>query len=314
MTFSGPLLTSQTVSTQWLADHLGSDNLVILDASVLPATSDQGPRMISGLEGYITDGHIPGAVFADLFRAFSDPKGDHPFTKPSAEQFAVSAGALGISSGNGTDTTVVIYDTSVGQWAARLWWLFRSFGFDTAAVLDGGLTKWTAEEREVTTTQLEPEPATFSAVERPELWVSKEHVERVTAGEIDAALVCGLPPKEFDGSAGNRVRAGHIPGSISIPAGRLVNRETNAFLPAEKLSQIFGPDLSERQVITYCGAGIAAAADALALTLLGHNNVAIYDGSLNEWASDATAPLFAPAHANLPADVNTLAVAVTQTA
>ena len=278
------------VSTQWLADHLGSDNLVIVDVSVLPATSNEGPRMISGAEQYRVDGHIPGAVFADLFRAFSDPSGAHPFTKPSAEQFAASAGTLGI----GPETTVVIYDTSVGQWAARLWWLFRSFSFDSAAVLDGGFTKWTAEEREVATENVEPTSAPFSAVERPELWVTKEHVERVTVGEVDAVLVCGLPPKEFDGSAGNRARRGHIPGSINVPAGRLVSRETNAFLPAEKLREVFGPDLSDRQVITYCGAGIAAAADALALTVLGHRNVAIYDGSLNEWASDDTAPLFAP--------------------
>lgn len=304
MTFQGPLLTSPIVSTQWLADHLGSDNLVIVDASVLPATSNEGPRMISGIEQFRAAGHVPSAVFADLFRAFSDPSGAHPFTKPSAEQFAASAGALGI----GPEATVVIYDTSVGQWAARLWWLFRTFGFDTAAVLDGGFTKWRAEEREVTTDLVAPSVAIFSAVERPELWVTKDHVERVTTGEIDAALVCGLPPQEFDGTAGSRARAGHIPGSINVPAGRLVNRATNAFLPAEKLREVFGPDLSERQVITYCGAGIAAAADALALTVLGHRTVAIYDGSLNEWAADPAAPL-AAATANA-----TLATSLTQTA
>jgi thiosulfate/3-mercaptopyruvate sulfurtransferase len=302
MTFQGPLLTSPLVSTQWLADHLGSDNLVIVDASVLPATSDEGPRMISGSKQFHAEGHIPGAVFADLFSAFSDPTGEHPFTKPTAEQFATAAGALGV----GPRATVIIYDTSVGQWAARLWWLFRSFGFDTAAVLDGGLTKWTAEEREVTAEQFEPEAARFSAVERPELWVTKDHVERVAAGEIDATLVCGLPAAEFAGTAGNRSRAGHIPGSINVPAGRLVKRDNNTFLATDTLREVFGPDLSEHQVITYCGAGIAAAADALALTLLGHNNVAIYDGSLNEWASDAAAPLTVP-DSNTHANVATLA-------
>lgn len=287
MTFSGPLITSPLVSTQWLADHLGSDNLVIVDASVLPASSDGGPRMISGLEQFRTNGHVPGAVFADLFAAFSDPNGAHPFTKPSAEHFAASAGALGI----GPETTVIIYDTSVGQWAARLWWLLRSFSFDSAAVLDGGFIKWTAEEREITTDRVEPTSAPFSAVERPELWVTKEQVERVTAGDVSAALVCGLPQDEFDGATGNRARPGHIPGSINVPAGRLVNRETNAFLPAEKLRVVFGPDLTDRPVITYCGAGIAAAADALALTVLGHSTVAIYDGSLSEWSTDSAAPL-----------------------
>jgi thiosulfate/3-mercaptopyruvate sulfurtransferase len=303
------------VSTQWLADHLGSDNLVIVDASVIPTVSDDGPRMISGAEQYRTEGHVPSAVFADLFSAFSDPAGDHPFTKPTAEQFEAAAGALGV----GAKTTVIIYDTAAGQWAARVWWLFRSFGFDTAAVLDGGFTKWCAEEREVEVGQVELTPATFTAVERPELWVDKNYVERVSAGEIDATLVCGLPAQEFNGTAGSRARSGHIPGSINVPAGRLVKRDNNAFHSADTLREVFGPDLTERQVITYCGAGIAAAADALALTLLGHNNVAIYDGSLSEWVADAEAPLNV-VDINTQADsiahvgVNTLAAAVTQSA
>ena len=285
---TGPLLPAPLVSTQWLADHLGADDLVVLDATVLPYTQPNGrPGYLSGHEQYIIDGHLPGAVFADLTEVFSDPEGKHPFTRPSAEQFEEAAASVGISN----STTVVVYDNVVGQWASRIWWLFRAFGYDSVAVLDGGLVKWRAEERETDIGHVEPVVASFTAAERPELWVDKAFVEGVVAGTEQAALVCGLPPAEFSGEAGHRSRLGHIPGSISAPAGRLVDRTTNAYLPEDALRAAFTPVLTEERVVTYCAGGIAAASDALALTLLGHRNVAIYDGSLNEWVADVEAPV-----------------------
>jgi len=280
---NGPLLSEPIVSTQWLADHLGSDDLVILDATVFPVTGGY----VTGHEKYLIDGHVPGAVFADLLEVFSEPGGEYPFTRPSAELFAIAAGSVGIDNGS----TVVVYDALAGQWAARIWWLFRAFGYDNVAVLDGGLTKWTAEERETETGHVEPSPRSFSPEPREDLWVDKAYVERVVAGEIDASLVCGLPAAEFSGEGGSRPRLGHIPGSVSAPATRLVDRSSNALLPAAGLRETFGPALNHPRIITYCAGGIAAASDALALTLLGHRNVAVYDGSLNEWAADPDAPL-----------------------
>ena len=285
---SGPLLTSPLVSTQWLADHLGSENLVVLDATAVPYVQPNGrPGYLSGQDAYLVEGHIPTAVFADLIEVFSDPEGDFPFTRPTAAQFEVAAASVGISN----DTTVVVYDSAVGQWAARIWWLFRAFGYDNVAVLDGGLTAWTAEERETDTGYVAPVEASFTAIERPELWADKAEVESVLAGESDAALVCGLPPKEFSGEDGHRSRLGHIPGSLSVPAGRLVARESNTLLTADELRQKFAPVKGADRIITYCAGGIASASDALALTLLGHTGVAIYDGSLNEWVADADAPI-----------------------
>ncbi|MET0447907.1 MAG: rhodanese-like domain-containing protein, partial [Aeromicrobium sp.] len=134
---SGPLLPAPLVSTQWLADHLGAEKLVIVDATVFVAPLPGGkPGYVSGHEQYIIDGHLPGAVFADLIDEFSDPSGAYPFTRPSSEAFALAAGSLGIDD----DTTVVVYDAALGQWAARVWWLFRAFGYDDVAVLDGGLS------------------------------------------------------------------------------------------------------------------------------------------------------------------------------
>ena len=285
---TGPLLPAPVVSTQWLADHLGADDLVVLDATVLPYTQPNGrPGYLSGHEQYIIDGHIPDAVFGDLTEVFSDPDGKFPFTRPTQEQFEDAAGSVGISN----QTTVVVYDNVVGQWASRIWWLFRAFGYDNVAVLDGGLAKWRAEERETDIGHVEPVVADFAATERPELWADKAYVEAIVSGDVDAALVCGLPPAEFSGEAGHRSRLGHIPGSVSAPAGRLVDRATNAYLSEDALRSAFAPVLSEERIVTYCAGGIAAASDALALTLLGHRNVAIYDASLNEWTADTDLPL-----------------------
>ena len=286
---SGPPLASPVVSTQWLFDHLGGDNLVIVDATVFIASLPGGKHgYVSGHEQYIIEGHVPGAVFADLIDEFSDASGPYPFTRPDAALFSSAAAALGIDN----ESTVIVYDAAVGQWAARLWWLFRAFGYDDVAVLDGGLTKWLAEERETDVGHVEPVPAvSFTAVERSELWVDKDYVLGVVSGENEAALVCAVPPAEFSGEAGSRARLGHIPGSVSAPAGRLVDRGSNALLPVATLTETFAPVLTTERVVAYCAGGIAAASDALALTLLGHSNVAIYDGSLNEWSADADAPL-----------------------
>ena len=292
MTTTGPYLASPVVSTQWLADHLGAEKLVVIDATVVPSVLPSGKHgYLSGHDQYLIAGHIPGAIFADLIDVFSDPSGPYPFSRPSAELFAIAAASVGIDN----DTTVVVYDSSVGQWAARIWWLFRAFGYDAVAVLDGGLQKWQNEGRESDVGHVEPVVASFETAERPELWVDKDYVERVVAGEVDAALVCGLPPQEFAGESGHRARLGHIPGSLSAPAGRLVDRDSNALLGTEALRSTFAPVLDEPQVITYCAAGIAASSDALALTLLGHRNVAVYDGSLSEWVADAAAPVVSAA-------------------
>lgn len=285
---SGPSLPAPVVSTQWLADHLGSDKLVVLDASVVLATLPNGkPAYLTGHDAYLFDGHIPGAFFAELVEVFSDPDGPYPFTRPSLGAFEAAAGSVGVDN----ETTVVVYDSAVGQWASRLWWLFRAFGYDRVAVLSGGFTKWTAEERDTEVGHLEPPVAQFVGAERPELWVDKTYVEGIVAGEVDAALVCGLPPKEFTGEAGYRARKGHIPGSVSVPAGRLVNRDSNALLDEEALREKFATVINAPRIVTYCSAGLASAADALALAVIGVTNVAIYDGSLAEWAADAAAPL-----------------------
>ncbi|MBW8870926.1 MAG: sulfurtransferase [Leifsonia sp.] len=285
----GPL-----VSTQWLADHLGADGLVIVDATVVPSRSAEGGAAYrSGLEEFVTEGHIPGAVFAEVLDRFSDPAGRFPFTRPDAEAFAAASAALGIRAG----TTVVVYDAAVGQWAARLWYLLRSFGHDRVAVLDGGAVKWRAEGRpvergpaatvaaaDVTEPPGTAAEGTFVARELPGFWVETADVAAIVAGVRTGTLVCGTPPRDF--------AARHIPGSVSAPAVRLVDRESNAVLPAAELRAVFADVLeAPGPIVAYCGAGIAAAADALALALLGRDDVLLYDGSLSEWTADPAAPV-----------------------
>ncbi len=277
----GAALAGPLVSTQWLCDHLGSDGLVVVDATVVASTGSDGRvGYVSGAEQYRA-GHVPGAVFADLLDPFSDPAGRFPFTRPGAEAFANAAAALGVDAG----TTVVIYDAAAGQWASRLWWLFRSFGHERVAVLDGGVTKWSGEERPLEAGDVEPRPADgFPVAELPGFWSDRDDVAAVLTGDRAGTLVCGTPPRDF--------AARHLPGSVSAPAVRLVNRATNAFLPHAELRDVFADVLvSSDPIVAYCGGGIAAAADALALALLGRHDVTVYDGSLNEWMSDPEAPL-----------------------
>lgn len=277
----GAALAGPLVSTQWLCDHLGSEGLVVVDATVVAAPDPDGRvGYRSGAERY-RDGHVPGAVFADLLDPFSDPTGRFPFTRPGAEAFAAAAAALGVDA----DTTVVIYDAAVGQWASRLWWLFRSFGHDRVAVLDGGVTKWSSEGRPLETGDVAPRHAGLLAVaELPGFWSDRDDVAAVLSGDRAGTLICGAPPRDF--------AARHLPGSVSAPAVRLVDPETNAFLPPAELRRLFADVLSSSDpIVAYCGAGIAAAADGLALALLGRDDVTVYDGSLTEWVSDPEAPL-----------------------
>lgn len=293
---SSQLPLTPLVTTEWLADHLADDGLVVLDATVLQVPGfNGGSAYVSGEEEYLVKGHIPGAVFADVLETFSDPEGEFKFTRPSAKLFEGAAQSVGVDN----DTAVVVYDNSVGQWAARIWWLFRTFGFEVH-VLDGGFAKWRAEGRPVELGHVAPRRAgDFSADELEGVWVDKQYVSEVLSGQHPAVLVCGAPPKEFTGEVSSRSRAGHIPGSFSAPAGRLVDRDTNAYLPVSALGELFADVTAPGEpIITYCGGGIAAASDALALALLGRTDVALYDGSLNEWAADENAPLAAPALAS----------------
>lgn len=281
----GPLVTAD-----WLARHLGDERLVVVDASVLGVETPGGFRWLSGLDDHLIEGHVPGAVFADVLEEFSDPAGRFPFTRPDLDRLTTAAREIGIDD----ESIVVVYDSSIGHFAARLWWLLASAGFAGVAVLDGGLTAWRARGGAVETGFQAPRRAgRLSLTPLDEYWADADEVRRIVDGEADAALVCALSPAEFRGEAGRRPRRGHIPGSVNVPVGSVVDRESRTQLHGEALSERLAPveALAASRVVVYCGAGIAAAGTGFALRRAGRADVALYDGSLDEWAADPEAPL-----------------------
>ncbi|MEJ1230462.1 MAG: hypothetical protein WDM88_07330 [Galbitalea sp.] len=232
---TGPVLTSPIVSTQWLADYLGSDKLVVLDATVLPYATAGRSGFLSVPRTVPRRGPHPGSDLRGSHRGVLRTDAKLPFTHQSAEAFAAAVGSVGIDN----DTTVVVYDAAIGQWAAGCG-AVPQLRLRLGRGARRRLHQVAAEGRDSEVGHLEPSPKTFVAHEAPELWVSKADVEDILAGTSSAALVCGLPPKEFSGEEGNR-RGGDTSRRAPACPGRLVNRETNAFLPADGLRAAFGP-------------------------------------------------------------------------
>ena len=234
-------------------------------------------------------GHIPGAQFIDLQADLSDSNQRLRFMLPSAEAFAAAMSRFGVSDG----MRVVLYSTANPWWATRVWWLLRVFGFDNAAVLNGGWQKWVREGRPVETGPAKPRPpGHFVVRELRPLMVGKDEVLRAI-GDGGVCTLNALAPEQHAGSGGNSYgRPGRIKGSVNLPAAHLLDPATNEFLsPAELRRRFEAIGAFDKQVITYCGGGIAASADALALVMLGHPNVRLYDASMSEWAIDPTLPM-----------------------
>lgn len=234
-------------------------------------------------------GHIPGAQFIDLQADLSDGNQRLRFMKPSAADFGAAMSRFGVGPG----TFVVLYSTANPWWATRVWWLLRVFGFDDAAVLDGGWQKWRAEGRPVETGRARSRPpAEFTVREERPLMAGKDEVLRAI-GDGAVCTLNALSAEQHAGTGGNSYgRAGRIAGSRNLPAAQLLDPTTNAFLPADELRRRFAAaGAFDREVITYCGGGIAASADAFALVLLGHPAVKLYDASLSEWATDPSLPM-----------------------
>jgi thiosulfate/3-mercaptopyruvate sulfurtransferase len=274
------------VSTEWLAGELGKPDLRVLDCTVHLRRTDDGFLLDSGLPDWAA-GHVPGSAFADLIETLSDPESPYPCMAPDEDRFARGMETLEVGEG----TRVVVYDRGHSAWATRLWWLLRVFGFDAAAVLDGGWRAWTSERRAVSSGPA-PDwpPARFVPKRRGQLLASKDEVV-AALGDGATCIVNALSREQHRGDDVGLPRRGHIPGAVNVPSGELLDPETNRFLPPETLAAQFAPVLPKPRVITYCGGGIAATADAFALALLGHEDVSVYDGSLEEWARDSSLPL-----------------------
>ena len=277
------------VDTAWLATSLADPAVVTLDATThLLPSPDRPYDVVSGRADFEL-GHIQGARFADIDNDLSDPAQQAPlhFMLPSPQRFAAGVGALGV----GNDTHVVCYSTANHWWATRLWWMFRVFGYHRVSVLDGGFQKWRAEARSVETGPAPtPSPRRFDAVFHPSL-VADRHDVLAAIGNAGICTVNALRPEQHRGEGGTRYgRLGHIAGSTNVAAADLVNAD-NTFKSPDELRHLLAGPLAAPTVITYCGGGIAASSTTLALTMLGHSEVRLYDASLSEWAPDPSLPM-----------------------
>ncbi len=275
MSVIGPL-----VSAEWLR---GADDVVILDASYYLPNEGKDARAL------FSAAHIPGARFFDI-DAISDRTSPLPHMLPTPDDFAQMVAALGVSD----DSRVVVYDQRGIFSSARIWWMFRVFGHDEVAVLDGGLQAWIAAGGALATGEPAPTaPGRLTANFQPEMVRSLADM-RINLQTGDALVLDARAAGRFDGSVPEPragMKTGHIPGARSLPFSEVL--QDGKLRPARQLREklaALGADGS-RPVITSCGSGVTAAVLALATVVAGLPEAAIYDGSWAEWGSRDDTPI-----------------------
>lgn len=283
-----PPLIGPTELAARLADPAGGPPLRLFDGTVHLRPAQPGPFVVESGRADFEAAHIPGAVFVDLQADLSAPHPHLRFTLPAPETQAAAWSAAGLSDGD----ACVVYSSTSPMWATRLRWMLRALGVQ-AAVLDGGLARWRAEGRPVASGPgARPAPGRLTARFDAARWADKAEVLRAT-GDAQVCLLNALTASLHSGSAEIHYgRRGHIRGSVNLPYPALL-REDGCFKPLDELRAAFAAvgTLDRPRAICYCGGGIAATLAAMTLQRLGHPDVAVYDGSLSEWAADPALPM-----------------------
>ena len=275
-------MSNDIVSTDWLDAHLTSPDIAILDASWHLPTAKRDPKQ------EFLEAHIPGAQFFDIDE-LSDTSSPLPHMLPSPEKFASRMRKMGVGDGK----RIIAYDSTGLFSAARCWWMFKVFGHDDVAVLDGGLKKWLAEGRPTEDGPArKPQERHFTARTRPFMVRDMKEVATAlasgTAQVADARSGTRFRGEEAEPRPG--VRAGHMPGAKNVHYAALLNPDGTLKSP-DAIAETFraaGVDLA-KPVITSCGSGVTAAILTLGLTLIGAKDHALYDGSWTEWGGNPDA-------------------------
>jgi thiosulfate/3-mercaptopyruvate sulfurtransferase len=272
------------VETDWLASHLDTPGLVVLDGSMHLPTAKRNARA-----EYVAQ-HIPGALFFDI-DDISDDTSSLPHMLPAPDKFASRVKRMGIGDG----MHVVAYDSEGLYSAARVWWMFRAMGHEEVRVLNGGLKKWKAEGRALE--DGEPRRRSerhFTARLNAELVRDVADVKSLV-GSKAAQIVDARAAARFEGSVPEPragLRSGHIPGSRNVPFASLLEAD-GTLKGAAELRAIFakaGVDAG-KPVVASCGSGVTAGVIALALAVLGRPDAAVYDGSWTEWGGNPNLPI-----------------------
>ena len=272
------------VSTQWLSDNLDNKMITVLDGtSHLPTTGRDATAEFA-------EKHIPGAMHFNI-EDIADPDTALPHMLPSSELFANKVGALGIKNEN----HIVVYDVYGMQSAARVWWMFRVFGHNNIAVLNGGLPKWEAEERQLTSESRTLTTAEFNATFRPNLVRYIENIRRFIDGGAEQIIDVRTAGRftAAEPEPRNGMRSGHMPGAINLPFTELLEGDFKTYKSANAIHsrvEAANIDLS-RPITASCGSGVTACALALGLYLIGKEDVAVYDGSWTEWGGRQDTPV-----------------------
>jgi thiosulfate/3-mercaptopyruvate sulfurtransferase len=267
------------VSTQWLANNLTEPDIAIVDCSAFLPTDGRDPVT------EFAEAHIPGARFLDINQV-ADRSNPAPHMLPSAPDFGAAMSELGV----GRDDRIVVYDNSPLRTAARGWFMFRHFGAERVAILDGGFQKWRREGRPVESGDASPRKARFDAHSRGGEIVTKDSILAGT----DLPILDARGAARFEGSEPDPrpgVAAGHIPGAKNLPFASLY-RNDGTLKSDEELRQAFARlkvDPSE-PFIASCGSGVTANSLIFAAHRLGGRDGKLYDGSWSEWGADPATP------------------------
>ena len=262
---------SPLVTTGWLADQIGEPGIRVVDCRFYAAAHEQGRAEYAAA-------HIPGAIYLSLEDDLSGAEGPGRHPLPPAREFQARMEELGI----GTNHTVVAYDNGDNAHAPRLWWMLRSLGHSAARVLDGGWRAWIAEANP--TTDVEPQFAAAS-FEGHDDWTGVITREEITAARDRLTLIDARAAERYAGLVEPfDPVAGHIDGAISIPyADNLA--ESGYFLPEGALQTRFQSVLDEATLVAYCGSGVTACNNLLALEMLGRSDALLYPGSWSDWSA-----------------------------